>query len=160
MSKTRNNISKIYSFLKNGILGFLICYYFKTLVYSLLGSGIAFKNNFIELSPARNTGSAFSLFNESNLALAIIASVVVIFIICYFLNNLKTIRILDTYALSFLTAGIVSNTAERFIYGYVTDYFRLTFVDFPIFNMADIYINIGAGLLIISILFIKRGKHA
>lgn len=160
MLKMRNNVSKIYSFLKNGILGFLICYYFKFLVSSLLGSGISFKNNFIELCIARNTGSAFSLFKESNLTLAIIASVVVVFIICYFFVNLKKMKILETYALSFLAAGIFANALERFMYGYVTDYFRLAFVDFPIFNMSDIYINIGAGLLVLSILFVKRGNHA
>ena len=54
-----------------------------------------------------------------------------------------------------VSAGIAGNLHERIVYGFVRDYFQLNFVHFPIFNISDIFINIGVIALVILIL-IKR----
>ena len=154
MAKTR--IGKLFSFVWISFVWFFICFYFKNLVVSLLSVGFSFKNNVFELYVLKNTGAAFSLFKDSNFALAVIAAVVVAGIIFCVIKNINSLNWLDIRALGFLTAGIVSNMLERFIDGYVTDYLRLTFVDFPVFNLADLFINIGTILFIISMILTKR----
>ena len=52
-----------------------------------------------------------------------------------------------------LSSGIICNLIERIVDGFVTDYIRLTFIAFPIFNLSDVYISIGAFVLICNILF-------
>ena len=73
-------------------------------------------------------------------------------------DNFKELKITNIHAFAFLSAGILSNTIERFVDGYVTDYFKLTFINFPVFNLADIFINIGVILLIFSLLFFDKRK--
>ena len=154
MAKTR--IGKLFSFVRISFVWFFICFYFKNFVLWLLCVGFSFKNNIFELYVLKNTGAAFSLFKDSNFALAVIAAVVVAGIIFCVIKNINSLNWLDIRALGFLTAGIVSNMLERFIDGYVTDYLRLTFVDFPVFNLADLFINIGTILFIISMILTKR----
>ena len=59
------------------------------------------------------------------------------------------------FFVSLLTAGIAGNLHERIVFGYVRDFFDLTFVNFPVFNISDIFINIGVIALIILILLKK-----
>ena len=56
---------------------------------------------------------------------------------------------------SILAAGIAGNLHERIVFGFVRDFFELKFVDFPVFNISDIFINIGVIALIILILIRK-----
>ena len=49
----------------------------------------------------------------------------------------------------------MSNCHERIVFGYVRDYIQLNFVNFPIFNVADIFITIGVIALIVILLFYK-----
>jgi len=55
-----------------------------------------------------------------------------------------------------LLAGILGNLYERIALGYVRDFFDLAFVNFPIFNISDIFINIGVLGIIILILLDKK----
>ena len=61
------------------------------------------------------------------------------------------------FFIALLSAGVAGNLHERIVYGYVRDFFQLNFVNFPVFNIADIFINIGVIALIIIIL-IKKTK--
>ena len=59
-----------------------------------------------------------------------------------------------------MLAGVFCNLFERIIDGFVTDYIRLNFVTFPIFNLSDVFINIGAFLVICNILFNNEHKKS
>ena len=73
------------------------------------------------------------------------------------IHNLKSISLKSCFFIALLSAGIAGNLHERIIYGYVRDYFQLNFINFPVFNISDILINIGVIALIIMIL-IKKTK--
>ena len=73
------------------------------------------------------------------------------------INNIKTISLKSIFFIALLSAGIAGNLHERIVYGYVRDYFQLNFVNFPVFNISDIFINIGVIALMILIL-IKKTK--
>tara|TARA_B100000212_G_C27132604_1_gene429827 strand:- start:4 stop:459 length:456 start_codon:yes stop_codon:yes gene_type:complete len=96
----------------------------------------------------RNYGAAFNIFSGSRLFLSFI-SIISTIILSYFIfindNNL-----INKYGLSFILAGSIGNGIDRILNGYVIDFIKIKFIDFPVFNIADIAINIGVLILIIS----------
>jgi len=54
--------------------------------------------------------------------------------------------------LSLILAGSIGNGLDRILNGYVVDFIKIKYFDFPVFNIADIVINIGALILIIEYL--------
>ena len=63
---------------------------------------------------------------------------------------------LDLYSYSFILGGTLGNGVDRIFKGYVIDFINLNFINFPVFNIADISINIGFFLLMYS--FIRNKK--
>jgi len=103
----------------------------------------------------RNYGAAFNLFDGNRLFLSLISilsSIVLIYII-FTKNQLTT---LSLYGLSLILAGSIGNGIDRIIYGFVIDFINLNFISFPVFNIADISINLGFVLLINNIISNKK----
>ena len=98
-----------------------------------------------------NTGGAFSMFSEHTMALAIVSAVVCVIIIVLMIT-LRKAR-LAKLALGFILGGAIGNLIDRFVMGYVVDMFEPLFVDFAVFNVADIFITVGAFLFVIAVLF-------
>ena len=63
---------------------------------------------------------------------------------------------LETCALSLIAAGGIGNAIDRFVNGFVVDFIDLTFMDFPVFNIADIGVTCGFVLLVIGYLLATR----
>lgn len=120
----------------------------------LIGERINLINNVISLTKAYNTGAAFSILEGKTPILALFSLLVAIAIILYFL--LKPIQLpkILIFAWGFILGGTIGNMIDRLTLGYVIDFVKLDFINFPIFNIADISINIGA-FLIISYSIIK-----
>ncbi len=114
---------------------------------------VLFKVDFI-----KNYGAAFSLMHTHTSFLICISVLILIAALFYILKNIKDFSKFDLLFSAMLCAGIICNLIERIVDGYVTDYIRLTFVAFPIFNTSDIYISIGAFILICNILFNNERK--
>ena len=55
--------------------------------------------------------------------------------------------------LVFIAAGAVGNFIDRAVQGYVVDFFYISAINFPIFNVADIYVTCAVILLIVAVLF-------
>ena len=96
----------------------------------------------------RNYGAAFSIFSGSRLFLSFI-SVISTIILSYFIF-IRENKLINNYGLSFILAGSIGNGIDRILNGYVIDFIKIKFIDFPIFNIADIVINVGVFILIIS----------
>ena len=104
----------------------------------------------------KNNGAAFSIL-ENNTILIIAVSIVFIIILDYYIRHEKEFTKLSVISLGMIMGGIFGNLLDRLIYHSVIDY--LSFFKFPIFNIADICICVGVGLLIISEIT-KKGKKA
>jgi len=104
-----------------------------------------------ELVPSVNTGAAFSLLSGNNAVLALL-SVGLLVLLCEYIR--KTMRLTKTAFAAFmcLLGGAAGNLIDRIFFGGVTDYIRTLFVDFPIFNLADIAITCSVFVLIILLL--------
>jgi len=104
----------------------------------------------IELTNLRNSGAAWSIFEGQQTFFTII-TIVAIIVIGYFIwQYRKNIPML--IGLSLIMAGIIGNFIDRLRQGYVVDMFETTFINFPIFNIADMCLTIGVIWLIICIL--------
>ena len=101
----------------------------------------------------KNYGAAFSILHTHTSILIIISIVILLLTLYCIASNLNKFSKLEFAFSSVLTAGILCNLSERICDGFVTDYIRLNFVTFPIFNVSDIFICVGAFVLICNILF-------
>ena len=102
----------------------------------------------------RNYGAAFNIFEGSRFFLSFI-SIISTIILSYFIFISET-KLINKYGLSFILAGTIGNGIDRILNGYVIDFIEVKIIDFPVFNIADIVINIGALILIISYLKYKN----
>ena len=97
----------------------------------------------------RNYGAAFNIFNGNRIFLSSI-SIFTSIILIYFIFFKETLNLYNRYGLSFILAGSLGNGIDRIINGYVIDFINFEIFDFPIFNIADILINMGCIILIIN----------
>ena len=103
----------------------------------------------------RNYGAAFNIFSGSRVFLSLI-SILSSIILIYFIFFKENINILNKYGLSFVLAGSLGNGIDRIIKGYVIDFINIEIFDFPIFNIADISINVGCFILIFNYFKYKK----
>lgn len=120
--------------------------------YMTLNSSIKIFEKFFYLTYINNTGASWGILKD-NRYLLIILSLIAIIILIRYINSFKNTK-MNKLGLGFVLGGILGNLADRVLYGYVKDFFDFYIFnyDFPIFNIADIFIVIGVILLIISIL--------
>ena len=110
---------------------------------------------FFTLDYVKNFGAAFNLFNGSRVFLSVLSIIVTIFIIYFFLNS-SSINNIDLFSYSFILGGTIGNGIDRVTKGYVIDFINLNFINFPVFNIADISINIGVILVLYNFIKNKR----
>lgn len=111
--------------------------------------------DFFYLTYLENRGAAFGMLQNFRWAFVIMTPIVLVFIFKYFRNNRNVV--LRT-SLTFFTAGAVGNFIDRLFRGFVIDFldFYPFGYDFPVFNAADVFVDIGAFLLIIYLIFIYK----
>lgn len=120
--------------------------------FNLVDNPMVLINNLIELNYQKNTGIAFSLLNNNALVLTLVNSTIVVALIVGLISQKKL-----SWIFVFVIAGGIGNLIDRYTLGYVVDFINPLFVNFAVFNIADAYLNIGAGLMLIRI-FILREK--
>ena len=102
------------------------------------------------LAYVENYGAAFNVFSGNRIFLALISiiSSIILIYLTIFRNGFNK---LDRIGLSLILGGSIGNGIDRILNGFVIDFIDINGIDFPIFNIADISINLGFFLLIISI---------
>ena len=125
-----------------------------------LGQSIPFIPHVLDLAYVQNTGAAFSILHQHTWLLTL-TSVVVVLVMCWFTARGFFKNALGRWAAALVLAGGMGNLIDRVVFGAVTDMFRTTFIDFPIFNVADCCITIGVPLLFLYVLlYMGREKPA
>ena len=99
-----------------------------------------------------NTGAAFSMMSSKTVVVAVISSVLML-ALCVLLARSRSSSRLFCVSLSVLLGGGIGNLIDRVIWGGVTDYIRLLFIRFPVFNFADICITVSVAVLFVLICF-------
>ena len=106
-----------------------------------------------------NRGMAFGLFQNGTLVLSVITGIAILlmFFVIYKYKK-KTTRFFRV-SLAAIAGGAIGNFIDRVVLGFVVDFIEFDFVNFAVFNFADICVTVGAVLLFVYLLFIKEGKE-
>ena len=99
----------------------------------------------------KNYGAAFNILSGSRIFLSLI-SIIFSILLIYLILRKNALNSLDLYSYSFILGGTIGNGIDRIFKGFVIDFINLNIVNFPVFNIADISINIGFIFLLYSIL--------
>ena len=107
-----------------------------------LGGHVPFIPHLVELTYVQNTGAAFALFEEHTWLLALVSlAMSVVLIIALWKGFFR--HPLGRLTLTLLLAGAVGNLIDRAFRGFVVDMFNLLFMNFAVFNVADICVVVG-----------------
>ena len=104
----------------------------------------------VDVRLVHNTGAAWGMFAGNTALLGVFSLVVVCALVGYFAYDRENVNLLQTIGIALVGAGGIGNAIDRFIQGYVTDFIAVTFIDFPVFNVADIGVTCGVVLLFLG----------
>lgn len=120
-----------------------------------LGETKEFISGFLSFTYIRNTGGAWSIL-EGKMMFFYVMTVVVVAVLLYMLvKNIKNSKWF-TIGLSLILAGALGNFIDRLRLGYVVDMFKTEFINFPIFNVADMALVIGVACVFIYLILDER----
>lgn len=114
-------------------------------------------NGVLELNYLENKGAAFGMLQNQK-AFFIFVAVVILSVIGYVLlktPNTKKYRLLHLL-LSLIAAGAIGNMIDRIRLDYVVDFIYFVLINFPIFNVADIYVTVSTAVLVFLLLFVYK----
>ena len=106
---------------------------------------LLFKLDFV-----KNYGAAFNIFSGNRIFLSFI-SIIFSILLIYLIFRKNTLNLFDLYSYSFILGGTIGNGIDRIFKGYVVDFININIINFPVFNIADISINIGFIFLLFRI---------
>ena len=110
------------------------------------------QNKILDLIFIQNSGAAFSILENYKLLLIAFAIIAILGIFFYIIKHAKQVSTMTTFWFAMLAAGIFCNMYERIVFGYVRDFFKLNFVNFPVFNISDVFINVSVFVIVIMII--------
>lgn len=126
---------------------------------NLTHKGISLIDGVLSLSYVRNSGAAWGIFSGKTAFLVLFTVVIFAVGIWYFIKNPPQSKLLRI-SLSLISAGGLGNMIDRvFRDGSVIDMIKFDFIDFPVFNFADICVCIGAFLFCIAVLFFDKNDN-
>lgn len=111
-------------------------------------------NKVLEFRYLENRGAAFGML-QNQMLFFIFMAVIILLAITFVILKMpleKKYRYMHIF-LVLIAAGAIGNLIDRLSFGYVVDFIYFVLIDFPIFNVADIYVTVGTALLIFFISF-------
>ncbi len=121
-----------------------------------LHSTVPVLDGVFHLTYTQNTGAAFSSFEGQHWLFIAVMLAFVGFIIWEFPKKRLPFTTLERWLLVAIFAGGIGNIIDRLRLGYVVDMVEVEFMNFAVFNVADIFITCGAFLLIAHLIFFNK----
>ena len=118
------------------------------------GESIPVIDNIFHLTLVFNTGAAFGIMKGMPLFSVAITLVSIVFIGYFLFFRTKDLPVLEVLSLCFIAGGALGNLTDRLRFSYVVDFFD--FRVWPVFNVADSFITIGAVMLFITLILPKK----
>jgi len=126
------------------------------------GQSIPLINDALHITYVRNQGAAFSMWQQQWVILIVLPAVVLIAALVLICIKGKTWHPCILLSVSFICGGGIGNVVDRISQGYVVDFLDcrfIPFMDFPVFNIADIFVCVGCGLLLFYVIFVDGKKE-
>ena len=111
--------------------------------------------NVFHLTYCENTGAAFGIFSGKPYLLAAVSVVIIVAVVVYIIKT-KPRSHMVMLSLTMLVSGGAGNVLDRVFRGYVVDFFDFRLINFAIFNVADIFVCLGVGLMAVYVLFFEE----
>ena len=110
----------------------------------------------LNITHIKNLGAAWGMLSGARW-IFIIISIAAIIILPIILYKYRKLHFLFGFSMSLIIGGAIGNIIDRLFSGNgVTDFIEFAFVDFPIFNVADICVTVGAVMMFIYLVFIDK----
>ena len=110
----------------------------------------------LHLTYVENKGAAFGILQDRRWVFMVVSTVVMLIITVAVFKYKKYFHPLMLTGLAFTVGGGFGNMIDRTVLGYVVDFIDFRLIHFPVFNVADIAVCVGAGLLMIHFLIMEE----
>lgn len=115
----------------------------------------------LHLTFVKNEGAAFGMLKDHRWVFMVFSTLAIVGILVYLIRFRPASRLLQI-ALAMVVGGGIGNMIDRTVLGYVIDFIDFTLIDFAVFNVADSFVTVGAGLMILYLILdmVKESKQA
>lgn len=121
-----------------------------------LGESVSFLPGVLELQYVQNTGAAFSSFEGQQWLFALIFLIFTGIMLYEYKHDSMHFTTFERWCIAAIYGGGLGNMIDRVRMGYVVDMIATTFMDFPVFNVADCFITCGCVLLMAHLFFFNK----
>ena len=128
---------------------------FFTVKYLSEFESVSVIKNILDFTHVHNTGGPWSIFESYPIFFVIMTIIIFILGFLYF-KKIKPNHIIQKLSVCLIAGGALGNLADRIFRGYVVDMIDVNFFDYPVFNVADCYIVVGAILMCVYIIFLDK----
>ena len=118
----------------------------------LVGDSVTLIPKLLDITYVQNKGAAWGIFSNNPMLLTCFIIILLIALVIYLIK--ANPKALERYSLHLIIAGGLGNIISRIQYGFVVDFLNIHII--PVFNIADISICIGCGLLLLAVLFFDK----
>lgn len=116
-------------------------------------------NEVFHLTYVENKGAGWGMFSDHTWLLTVATIIVIVAAVSYVVVKRPKDQLFLT-AFTFMIGGAVGNLVDRVRQGFVIDFLDFTLIDFPVFNIADCFITIGAAIFVIYVIFFSDKKES
>ena len=114
---------------------------------------------FMDLTFVENRGVAFGMFSGQRWFILLLTGIIAAGLIWFYVTMPKKKEYFPLrVSLVLVLSGAIGNIIDRLFRGYVVDFFEFTFFEWPVFNVADIYVVVGVILLALMIIFVVKDE--
>ena len=114
---------------------------------------------FMDLTFVENRGVAFGMFSGQRWFILLLTGIIAVGLIWFYVTMPKKKEYFPLrVSLVLVLSGAIGNIIDRLFRGYVVDFFEFTFFEWPVFNVADIYVVVGVILLALMIIFVVKDE--
>ena len=117
---------------------------------------VPFIPGLLQLTYVQNTGAAFSSFEGQQWLFALIFAVFTGLILFEYFKKPMPFTKFERWCIAAIYAGGLSNMIDRVRLGYVVDMIETTFMEFPVFNVADCFITCGCILMMVHLILCNK----
>ncbi len=143
------------------VLLVFIDFFTKKLAFDILrfSNGISVIKGIFRLEYVENKGAAFGILQGRLLPVIIITPILVFLVAFIYIKsiNISKFKLFRIVSIFFI-AGTIGNFIDRVFYGYVIDFLYFELINFPVFNMADIYLTLSTIVILIALLVYYRDE--
>lgn len=104
-----------------------------------------------------NRGAAFGILQNRRYIFILLTLVIATVLIIWVLKKKETGLVLK-FGVTFVIAGAMGNMIDRVFLGYVVDFIDFCLINFPVFNVADCFVCVGAAMIAIHYIYIEKDK--